>query len=598
MTAFLIPENLCSRDSVPSSLRKVAAALRDSLPHEVTVWLEGEEEADPYLVVLDPQAGILVLDAADDTGLRRALARWSNKRISSALALVSARRRTYVQEIKRRASRERILQGDLPIAVALAAPLFDRTALARRFANLLDGSPSILTAEDLTPESLRGAIQRAIGGAKPLAGNEEAAARAILHPEIVIRRPNEDAAQIVFRPPTSGDDDVIRVLDREQERLARRLDGGYRVIRGVAGSGKTLVLTYRAKFLAKKRPDWKILLTCFNVCFAKALEHELRLRSLVGAVPNVEVRHIDSVAVRILKSAKIRVGKAESADDWLEIRELALDLLREQRELAEYDAVLVDEAQDFDGTTLDLAYHLIKDGADHFVIALDTAQDIYRRSTKWNPPGLTARGRTTVLRQSYRSTKEILEFAWRFLTGSNSVRKSGRAQVAAWGTEAELVVPKAGKRRGLPPEVISCRTWQDEARAIVDRIVQLHKEGVPWGAMAIILGNSKMQRQFYWETKGKDVPYFWVPWKPSTKRQVAERTDAVRAFTIQAAKGLEFGCVFFAGVNDIYDPGAELDPAGRRKLAYVAMTRATDRLFVTVSGTGEIGQAILEARGK
>lgn len=58
------------------------------------------------------------------------------------------------------------------------------------------------------------------------------ATRAILHPEIVIGRPNEDEEQIVFRPPATGNDAGIRILDREQERLAKRLDGGYRVIRG------------------------------------------------------------------------------------------------------------------------------------------------------------------------------------------------------------------------------------------------------------------------------------------------------------------------------------------------------------------------------
>jgi superfamily I DNA and RNA helicase len=35
-------------------------------------------------------------------------------------------------------------------------------------------------------------------------------------------------------------------MDMEQEKLARNLGEGHRIIHGVAGSGKTLILAYRA----------------------------------------------------------------------------------------------------------------------------------------------------------------------------------------------------------------------------------------------------------------------------------------------------------------------------------------------------------------
>ena len=39
-------------------------------------------------------------------------------------------------------------------------------------------------------------------------------------------------------------------MDLQQEQLARSLGDGHRVIHGVAGSGKTLILGYRAEQLA------------------------------------------------------------------------------------------------------------------------------------------------------------------------------------------------------------------------------------------------------------------------------------------------------------------------------------------------------------
>ena len=57
--------------------------------------------------------------------------------------------------------------------------------------------------------------------------------------------------------------DILRVMDLQQEQLARSLGDGHRVIHGVAGSGKTMILGYRAEFMAKVavRP---ILVLCYN----------------------------------------------------------------------------------------------------------------------------------------------------------------------------------------------------------------------------------------------------------------------------------------------------------------------------------------------
>ncbi|MCY3651688.1 MAG: hypothetical protein OXG89_01495, partial [bacterium] len=61
--AFLIPKNIPTRSGVPNRLRQVARSLRDFMPDEATVWLRntGREEP-PYLLVLDPSAGIALME--------------------------------------------------------------------------------------------------------------------------------------------------------------------------------------------------------------------------------------------------------------------------------------------------------------------------------------------------------------------------------------------------------------------------------------------------------------------------------------------------------------------------------------------------------
>jgi hypothetical protein len=48
--------------------------------------------------------------------------------------------------------------------------------------------------------------------------------------------------------------EIIKVMDLKQEQLARSLGEGHRVIHGVAGSGKTLILGYRSLYLASLQP--------------------------------------------------------------------------------------------------------------------------------------------------------------------------------------------------------------------------------------------------------------------------------------------------------------------------------------------------------
>src|SRR5690606_25512814 len=45
--------------------------------------------------------------------------------------------------------------------------------------------------------------------------------------------------------------EIVRIMDIQQEQLARSLGDGHRVIHGVAGSGKTLILGYRCLQLAQ-----------------------------------------------------------------------------------------------------------------------------------------------------------------------------------------------------------------------------------------------------------------------------------------------------------------------------------------------------------
>lgn len=64
----------------------------------------------------------------------------------------------------------------------------------------------------------------------------------------------------------------------------------------------------------------------------------------------------------------------------------------------------------------------------------------------------------------------------------------------------------------------------------------------------------------------------------------ANTRDSVRLMTVHAAKGLEFPCVFIVGMEEglfpfFHDEDGARDEEEERRLCYVAMTRAKDKLF-------------------
>ena len=70
-----------------------------------------------------------------------------------------------------------------------------------------------------------------------------------------------------------------------------------------------------------------------------------------------------------------------------------------------------------------------------------------------------------------------------------------------------------------------------------------------------------------------------------TNMDQTARADAVKLMTIHAAKGMEFPVVFLCGLSEGIFPGKRADTRERleeeRRLAYVAFTRAKDRLFLS-----------------
>ncbi len=590
--AHLIPENLASRSDVPARIGSVAAALRDQLPDDATVWLEytnprgqlaldiaaaDAPQPEFHLAVALPRHGLLLADVLE--GGRRALARRKLPGTGTDRVADAIRR---LREANRPAL-DRLAERDIPVVAVCVAPHVPRQTAG------FGGRPApVLFSDDLT--RLEAAVAELFARPGPVAGAAgdtgpvkspaaspavtHKAVQAALHPDFVIaddRRPPEQgrlALRQIFDP---DDSETIKVLDRSQEQLAWSMGNGYRVVKGVAGSGKTLVLLCRARLIAKAQPRWRVLLTCFNRVLADELGRQLK------GLRNVTVKNIDRLPFDLRAQVRRRGGELVLPDDDFDGRvAVCLDHLRADEEAALFDLVLVDESQDFDPHRLELAWRLLKPGRGDFVVARDAAQNVYRRPN-WIPPDTSGRGRTSILDQNYRNTEEILRSALALLDDGAGTDRAGDPETAD-----VIIPPRSALRHGRPPELIYTAS-SGEVRVACDRIEGLKTGGVHWSDIAVLCGNRNLQARYAAELSRRGVPNIDLSDRKNRATVGREAADRVLVASLRLLKGLEFPHVFLSGLSEIaLGDEAHNDTTIRRAL-YVAMTRATTHLTVMAS---------------
>ena len=587
--ASLIPENIPSRNDIPERLKTAARLLRDATPGDVVVSLErtggdiaaaqrrdlGYEASDsssesvPYLIVFDPASGILVLESPTlrppGAGKRSRFRRQPRVDLDQAQRAIIARVNGLQHKIK-----------SLLVARALALPDVRRDQPLP----MADDKTPRLHLEDFHEDTLLAAIRQILGGQRPPLDNQsQARVRAAINPKIVI---GQQGQMFDTAPQTS--EEMIRVLDLAQERLAEHLGPGYRLIRGVAGSGKTLVLTHRARYIGENMRRWRILLACFNKALAHALTEEL------NGVSNIEVFTIDSLASKVIRAAGGMPTDGNNDAAYDARRKEAVKAAEALPASERFDMVLVDEAQDLGNSGLNLAWAMGKNELPtdrrHFVIALDSAQNVYRRKMDWNPPGLTARGRSTVLRENYRNTKETLDFA---LAAIASIGEPDQGGTSPDDLDV-LVMPEASLRHGQHPTLLECADLEAEAETLVSRAAEHLRQGAQPDDIVIMSGWRDLRNAVLENLRAKG--HSGIEAQNEADRGATAKAS-IRVATLQLLKGLEFPHILIGGINQIWTK--DNDDEIRKRLLYVAMTRATETLTVTYSGDGSMGRLLQAA---
>jgi hypothetical protein len=372
---------------------------------------------------------------------------------------------------------------------------------------------------------------------------------------------------------------IMRVMDIQQEQLARSLGDGHRVIHGVAGSGKTMILGYRAEYLAQASTATSkpILILCFNEPLGVKLHSVMHSKGLGG---KVHVRHFHKWCYDQLKySGQAMPPQGPKYSEELVDRVIrALD--RSQIPSGQYQAVLIDEGHDFAPEWLKLVTQMVDPTTNSLLLLYDDAQSIYERARSkqfsFKSVGVQAQGRTTILKINYRNTKQILQTA--NLIAADLLTADDKDDDGI-----PLVKPISCGREGQAPMLIKLPSLREEAYAIADQLSHAHKEGHAWGDMAILCADWKTMDLCADALHHRNLPF-------NVRKRTGEynpAADAIQIMTMKVSKGLEFPVVALPGVGHMPAKGEDEQEAAR--VFYVAATRASQRLVIGVGGDGGFG---------
>lgn len=413
------------------------------------------------------------------------------------------------------------------------------------------------------------------------------------------------------------------VLSKEQQRLSNlELDGKPRLVRGVAGSGKSFVLcNWLAKIVQRIEPsaDRKVWAVYANRSLHKLLRQsveaaweELNGESLFGkqAFPweNVSLLHIKDVLAGILPEASLSMERFEfdydrAAEEFLNRQDVGQMLPR-------CTALFIDEAQDMGPSTLRLLLSLVEQGdpadrnsrAAH--IFYDNAQNIYGRKTPtWSEFGLDMRGRSTIMRESFRSTKPITELAVNVLMrlSKDDARKDqkelmdlGLVEALTHDGQTWLNV-RYNQIHGPSPIFQTFDHRNDEIDRIAKHIRYLTQQESVRPKDICILYNGQRLADDLLARLGPAMSKIGIELSLQKNRSFERNDNTLLMTTSHSYKGYESEVVIIPGVEQFVTGRGEI----LANNLYVAMTRARSLLAVygTRDGSAEAGQIFQAVNG-
>lgn len=397
------------------------------------------------------------------------------------------------------------------------------------------------------------------------------AIRASIFPEIKIVKAANNLEEV--RDTKGNYEKEVMALDARQEKTARKIPFGHYMVTGVPGCGKTVMLLTRAIHLIKENPDWNIQILTYNKSLKAKLEN--RLDQLADDLKFSEIK-IENISISTFHSLALRIADVQVPEEdknkfkffETELPELALIKAK-----GVYDAILIDEYQDFRDSWIKLCIKLCKKykyetssreekEVINMFLAGDRLQSIYNpEEQNWAALGLDMRGRSTLLKNSYRIGAKHIKVALEFLLNDNKLRE----EVEKFYEGSKGIDGNSSERHG------SIEFIDGNYSIVASKIESLLNSVSKYSDILVL----------YKDKKSKEGVLNSLSWELRRKCSFDHFNEVkINIVTYHSSKGLEAQICILVDADKFEVSDITKNRIKDKKLLYVGMTRASNTLII------------------
>ena len=357
--------------------------------------------------------------------------------------------------------------------------------------------------------------------------------------------------------------DEIIFFDQKQLSVLNGYTGGFRIIRGVAGTGKTVILTNFVSNRLKTYEDEKFLILCFN----KKLANDLKESFSENQRENIKIYSVfEFLNIIDFDFEKVGINNNTSFDKKYEIFETKEALLEFRIKLRDYlktnpiDYFLADETQDLPAGFVRMIYEEINET----ILFIDEAQRFYSYTMKsiadvfhhkLFKEKIYMRGRVKNLKNVYRTPSNIAKCAFEILSLDKSINdyyKKSYYLNKDFLHDVNFVLEDGELK-------VDDFDDFDKLKEIIEKLPQNEEK--------IILTYTKKSKEAI---------------------QKIIKAPNLKVMTMASVKGLEAQNIIIHNFGKFLINNSKIEKDVFYRQVYVLLTRAQDRIFLSISNIDEI----------
>lgn len=343
------------------------------------------------------------------------------------------------------------------------------------------------------------------------------------------------------------DERFIELFENQLNVFKQVSDNDKIIVNGPAGSGKTIVAKELAKELASE--DKNVLFLCFNRTLANKLSYDIGIRNN----EQITSGSFHSFTKRIIEEYDSEWWEKQNTKEdifWeLELPAKLDEILNNNQGEIAYDALVIDEGQDFKEFWFELLFRLVNDNGKK-VIFLDRVQDIFNRNV--TIPEVFEFVKFT-LPENCRNTKKIVQYLEQTIDEPIKVRN----------------VPN-----GDDVEIYSAKNSIDLQTKLVSEIKDLTgNHGIDNDQILILINSDKSSSSI---SNLKRIGKFDIK---ALDNKARVQRGSIAYSNINLFKGLEWDVVFVIDTHLI-------EPDKLKAMLYTQASRACHKLYIYTIAAG------------